>query len=126
MADISTFQKNESEIASYAPIVRDLVRDGASTSNAGFFEIPIPTGCNRCEILCAVTGTAGDLLVYRSSQRERSASSVHVRALAATLAYSARGSRAVLELAPGAGVLQGAQTGLIGTMQAVAIFWRQP
>lgn len=127
MSNPSLFTKKESDSASFAPVVRDLVRNGTSTGG-DFLEIAIPTGCNRCEIICAVSnGAAGDLLVHRSIQRERSAGSEHVQGLAATLAYNVRGARTVLELPPGAGVLRPSQTGLpaLATMQATAIFWRQ-
>ena len=124
----SKFTEQAAKNASLAPIVRDLVKDGDSASNTGFYEVPVPDGCNRCEIVCTVAGgAAGDLLVYRAVTRERSPSSEHIRVLAATLAYNARGARTVLELAPGIGLLQASQTGLpaLATMNATAIFWRQ-
>lgn len=128
MQKVSLHTKNEAESASFKGIVRDLVRDGISTSTAGFFIVPIPAGCNRAEVLCAVSGgAAGDLLVLRTTDRERSTSSTHLNALAATLAYNARGARTVLELPPDGGMIQAAQTGLpaLATMQATIIFWRE-
>ena len=128
MQKVSTHTKNEAETASFKGIVRDLVRDGISTSTNGFFIVPIPAGCNRAEILCAVSGgAAGNLLVFRTTERERSSSSTHLNALAATLAFNAMGSRTVLELPPDGGLIQAAQTGLpaLATMQATIIFWRQ-
>lgn len=127
MQKVSLHTKNEAETASFQGIVRDLVRDGGSASSDGFFTVAIPAGCNRAEILCFVSnGGAGDLLVYRSTERERSPSSTHLNALAATLAYNARGTRAVLEIPPNGGFIQALQTGLpaLAVMQATIIFWR--
>lgn len=127
MQKVSLHTKNEAETASFQGIVRDLVRDGGSTSSDGFFTVPIPAGCNRAEILCAVSGgAAGDLLVYRSVDRERSSGSRQISALAATLAYNARGARTVLEIPPGCGTIQASQSGLpaLAVMQATILFWR--
>lgn len=102
-----------------------LSHNGTAGSSYTLF---VPKGANRVEILAKVIGgAAGNLQVFRQVSRVTDPSGYAFQAIAATLAYNANGTRAVLELPPDTGLLYANEAALpVGAqMFAIATFWRE-
>lgn len=112
----------------YEGEVVDFVLNHTSVGAGSNYPVPVPAGVNRVEILCRIVGgAAGTLQVWRQVSKNTDPSGRPMQVLAATLAYSASGTRQVLELPPNVGRLYAEHTGLPAGAQlnVVANFWRE-
>ncbi len=99
---------------------------GVTLAGAGqLYAVPVPPGCNRALVKSKVSTGTGNLIVYHSQTRERSAGDT-LAARIATLANTQGDDSAVVQIPPGSGFLTCSVSALgVASLDAEAIFWRE-